>query len=111
VVSDRTNYAIGLHTDLPSRFVSLLFYLSPDQKYRSYVTSLYVPQKTAALKEKNGHHPTENFGCHSRVDYVDNRAVIFPRTDIFHGVEPVPVENSNRRLLIVNVRAPKGAIP
>jgi hypothetical protein len=31
VVSDRTDYAIGPHTDLPSRFVSLLFYLSPDQ--------------------------------------------------------------------------------
>lgn len=112
VVSDRSNYAIGPHTDLPSRLMTLLFYLSPGDEYESYGTSLYVPKDENRLDGGRTHHPFGEFDRHSRVDYVPNRAVIFPRTDkSFHGVEPVPVNDCDRRLLIVNVRAPEGAVP
>lgn len=110
VVSDRSDYKIGPHTDTRARFISLLYYLSPDPKYRSYGTGLYTPKDPAFPVEDRRHYSFEDFNLHSRVDYKSNRVVIFPRTDrSYHGVEPVPVENCDSRLLIVNIRAPEGA--
>ena len=110
VISDRDNYSIGPHTDTEFRFISLLYYLSPDPAYASYGTGLYVPKETAPEIPQNAHAPFDWFHRHSRVDYKPNRLVAFPRSDrSYHGVEPVPVENCDRRLIIVNVRAPEGA--
>lgn len=111
VVSDRSDYKIGPHTDSPARFVSLLYYLSPDPKYRSYGTGLYQPKDSFNFTNYYEHHDFKDFTLHTRVDFKPNRLVIFPRTNrSYHGVEPVPVESCDRRLLIVNIRAPKGAI-
>lgn len=110
VVSDHSNYSITPHTDTKFRFISMLYYLSPDPKYISYGTSLYVPKDPNVRFSHNGHFPNSYFDHHSRIDYKPNRLVAFPRSDrSFHGVEPVPVANCDRRLIIVNVRAPEGA--
>ncbi len=111
VVSDRSNYAIGPHTDSKARFVSMLYYLSPGEQYRSYGTGLYEPKNPDMEINELRHYGFDDFTRHSRVDFVPNRLVAFPRSDrSFHGVEPVPVENCDRRLLIVNIRAPAGAL-
>ncbi|MGY8962863.1 MAG: 2OG-Fe(II) oxygenase family protein [Rhodospirillales bacterium] len=110
VVSDRKGYRIGPHTDSKARFVSMLLYLSPDPKYRSYGTGLYTPRDPKMLVNDRQHYGFEHFNLQARVDYKPNRAVIFPRTDrSYHGVEPVPVADCDRRLIIVNIRAPNGA--
>lgn len=41
LVNDRTNYAIGPHTDLPHRLISLLFYLPKDECQKYLGTSFY----------------------------------------------------------------------
>lgn len=111
IISDHSDYKIGPHTDSKGRFVSMLLYLSPDPKYRSYGTGLYTPKDPQMPVNHVLHHPFEKFNLHSRVDYKPNRVVIFPRTDrSYHGVEPVPVADCDRRLIIVNIRAPDGAI-
>lgn len=111
VVSDRANYAIGPHSDNAQRLISMLYYLSPEQKYRPYGTSLYELKEGEHLETDYRHYPPEKFKRHSRIDYVPNRAVFFPRTPMsFHGVEPVDIEDCDRRLLIVNVRTPEGAL-
>lgn len=110
VVSDHSNYQIGPHTDTRKRFISFLYYLSPDPKYRSYGTSLYTPKDPAMSVNDEKHYEVDEFTLHTRIDYKPNWAVIFPRTDrSYHGVEPIPVPDCDRRLLIVNVRAPQGA--
>lgn len=111
IVSDRSDYKIGPHTDSRARLLSLLYYLSPDSKYRTYGTGLYKPKNPDMPVNDILHHPVSEFDLVSRVEYRPNRLVLFPRTDhSYHGVEPVPVENCDRRLLIVNIRAPEGAI-
>lgn len=111
VVSDRSDYKIGPHTDVPARFISMLFYLSPDPKYRSYGTGLYQPKETFEFIDYGAHNSFDDFTLSTRVDFKPNRVVIFPRTNrSYHGVEPVPVDDCDRRLLIVNIRAPEGAI-
>ena len=110
VVSDRKGYRIGPHTDSKARFISMLLYLSPDPRYRSYGTGLYTPKDPRMLADDSAHYAFEHFDLHTRVDYKPNRVVIFPRTDkSYHGVEPVPVADCDRRLIIVNIRAPDGA--
>lgn len=110
VVSDRKGYEIGPHTDSPQRFISLLYYLSPEPEYESYGTGLYQPKDSFKPTNYRVHHGFEDFELHTRVDFRPNRLVVFPRSDIsYHGVEPVHIEACDRRLFIVNVRAPEGA--
>ena len=111
VVSDRNNYQIGPHTDTEWRFMSLLYYLSPDPKYHSYGTCLYEPKDSAIEVDHRRHYEFQDFNLHSRIDYKPNRLVLFPRTNSsFHGVEPVAVSNCDRRLIIVNIRTPEEAM-
>jgi hypothetical protein len=105
IVSDRTNYAIGPHTDSPARVVSLLFYLPEDAAFRRYGTSFYQPLD-AALRSRGGPHlPFELFRKAKTVEFLPNRLVTFPKSDrCFHGVEPVDLPGIDRRLLIYDVR-------
>ncbi|MFO0207275.1 MAG: hypothetical protein ACK54L_14205, partial [Betaproteobacteria bacterium] len=41
LVSDRTDYAIGPHTDAAHRLITFLFYMPQDDRYRAYGTSLF----------------------------------------------------------------------
>lgn len=105
IVSDRTNYAIGPHTDAPHRVVSLLFYLPEDDTFRRFGTSLYQPLDPAFRCEGGPHHPFSAFRRFSTVAFVPNRLVAFPKSDLcFHGVEAVDLAGIERRLLIYNVR-------
>jgi len=110
IVSDRSGYAIGPHTDSKQRLISILYYLSDDPKYEGYGTGLYQPKDPERTFEHHVHYDFKDFMLAKRVDYKANRALIFPRTDrSFHGVQPAKVDTCDRRLLIVNIRAPEGA--
>jgi hypothetical protein len=110
IVSDRTTYAIGPHTDAPHRRVSLLFYLPEDATFRRFGTSLYQPLDPAFRCAGGPHHPFGLFRRIATVDFVPNRLVAFPKSDrCFHGVERVDLPGIERRLLIYNVRAASSA--
>jgi hypothetical protein len=105
IVSDRTTYAIGPHTDAPHRAVSLLFYLPEDATFRRFGTSLYQPLDPAFRCAGGPHHSFKRFRRVSTVEFVPNRLVAFPKSDrCFHGVERVDLPGIDRRLLIYNVR-------
>ena len=105
IVSDRTRYAIGPHTDAPHRLVSLLFYLPEDATFSRFGTAFYTPCDPAFRCAGGPHHPFERFQRVTTVPFVPNRLVAFPKTDrCFHGVEPVDLEGIDRRLLIYNAR-------
>jgi hypothetical protein len=106
IVSDRTMYAIGPHTDAPHRLVSLLFYLPEDATFSRFGTSLYTPLDPQFRCAGGPHHPFKRFRRVKTVEFVPNRLVLFPKTDrCFHGVERIDLPGIDRRLLIYNVRS------
>jgi hypothetical protein len=110
IVSDRTTYAIGPHTDAPHRRVSLLFYLPEDATFRRFGTSLYEPLDPSFRCRGGPHHDFSRFRRVATMEFLPNRLVAFPKSDrCFHGVEPVDLPGIDRRLLIYNVRAPSSA--
>lgn len=105
IVSDRTAYRIGPHTDSPRRLVSLLFYLPENSDQTVLGTSLYRPRKDGFTDEGGPHLPFEDFVREKTVDFIPNRLVLFPKTNrCFHGVEPVAIPDADRRLLIVDLQ-------
>lgn len=108
IVSDRTNYAIGPHTDAPHRVVSLLFYLPEDATFRRFGTSLYVPSDPQFRCRGGPHHDFGKFRRRCTIEFLPNRLVMFPKSDrCFHGVERVDLQGIERRLLIFNLRRRK----
>lgn len=105
IVSDRTNYEIGPHTDAPHRVVSLLFYLPEDATFRRFGTSFYAPNDPAVRCAGGPHYEFAAFHRCATVEFLPNRLVMFPKSDrCFHGVERVDLTGIERRLLIYNVR-------
>jgi hypothetical protein len=105
LVSDRTDYAIGPHTDAPHRLISFLFYLPEDRRYQDLGTSIYRHKDPDFTCPGGPHHKFEDFERLGTVEFIPNRLMCFVRTDrSFHGVETVSRQDVDRRLLINNVR-------
>lgn len=104
LVRDFSNYAIAPHTDTPSKLVSLLFYLPPDDSKRHLGTSIYVPRDPTVRCEGTRHHPFEPFKLAATMEYLPNSLFAFFKTDAaFHGVEPISEAHVERDLLLYNV--------
>jgi len=105
IVSDRTHYALGPHTDSPRRAASLLFYLPEDSAFQRFGTSLYVPHDPAFRSAGGPHYNVAGFIRVKTIEFVPNRLLMFPKTDrCFHGVEPVDLPDIERRLLLYDVQ-------
>lgn len=105
LVLDKTNYAIGPHTDLPQRLLSMLFYLPHDKSLIRYGTSFYKPKDRSFSCKTGIHHKFEPFDRIGSAPFIPNSVLIFARTNqSFHGVEPIKEEGVERRLLINNIR-------
>lgn len=105
LVSDKTRYAIGPHTDAAHRLITFLFYLPPDERHQALGTSLYTPKDAAFRCAGGPHHSFDRFERLSTVAYLPNRLFLFARTDqSFHGVEPITEAVVDRHLLINNIR-------
>ena len=105
LVRDRTSYAIGPHTDHPSRLMSLLFYLPPDDGLAAHGTSLYVPKNRAFSCPGGPHHRHRDFDLIMTMPYVANALFMFPKTEhSFHGVEEIDIGTAVRDVLLLNIR-------
>ncbi len=105
LVNDKTNYAIGPHTDAPHRLVTFLFYLPADASMRELGTSTYRHKDPAFKCWEGYHYPFDDFKRVSTIEFLPNRLFAFPKTGVtFHGVEPIKRANVNRPLLINNIR-------
>jgi FkbM family methyltransferase len=105
LVSDRTDYSIGPHTDAPHRLISFLFYMPDDRRYQELGTSIYRAKDPEFHCPGGPHYPFENFERLGTVEFIPNRLMCFVRTGrSFHGVEKVSQADVDRRLLINNVR-------
>lgn len=111
-VRDRTNFAIGPHTDSPRKLLSLLFYLPRDASQAHLGTSIYEPLDPAFRCSGGPHYPFEGFRRAATAPYVPNALFVFFRTDrSFHGVEPIRDENVERNLLLYNIYVAKVVPP
>jgi FkbM family methyltransferase len=105
LVNDRTNYAIGPHTDLPHRLISLLFYLPKDESLRYLGTSFYKHNDPNFRCPGGPHYNFEDFARLGSAPFLPNSLLMFVRTGTsFHGVEPIKEQGIERRLLISNIR-------
>jgi len=114
IVSDKTNYAIGPHTDVARRLITFLFYLPKDESLASLGTSIYTPKNPYFESDGSKHFPFEQFDKLTTISFLPNRALIFVRNNrSFHGVEPITMENPARHLVIYNIRIaePQSAQP
>lgn len=104
LVRDRTNYALGPHTDAPYKLLSLLFYLPADDRRPHLGTSLYAPLDPAFRCPGGPHHPFGKFRRIATMAYAPNALFIFFKTDAaFHGVEPVREPSVERNIIQYNV--------
>jgi len=105
LVQDYTNYALGPHTDAPSKVLSFLFYLPSDDSRPHLGTSLYLPKDPNFLCPGGPHYSFDRFRRVYTMPYVPNTLFAFLKThNSFHGVEPVTDPNVRRDLLLYDVR-------
>lgn len=105
LVRDRTNYAIGPHTDAPHRLVSALFYIPADDRWRAHGTSLYVPKDGRFTCEGGPHYAPAPFERMATMEFMPNTLFAFAKTDnSFHGVEPVTDAGIERDVILYAIR-------
>ena len=106
VVLDRTTYALGPHTDTPSKVMSFLFYLPQDDAMAHLGTSIYVPKEAGFESDgSESYHPYDKFHRFATMPYVPNTLFAFVKTpNAFHGVEPIAEAGVERALLLFDIR-------
>lgn len=88
---DRDDYHLGVHLDLPDKFLSILIYLPLDTSNEAGGTSLYKPidkfRNNIIDGNLNYDYFDENeFEFIKKTKFIQNSALIFPATiDSFHG--------------------------
>ena len=105
LVQDYTTYSLGPHTDSPSKVMSFLFYLPPDDTRAHLGTSVYVPRDPQFTCAGGPHHPFDLFRRVYTMPYLPNTLFAFPKTaHSFHGVEPVQDTEVRRDLLLYDIK-------
>ena len=105
IVRDRTNYALGPHTDTPRKLLSMLFYCPEDSRMAHLGTSIYVPLDPDFRCKGGPHYPHKLFQRVITMDYRPNSLFAFFKNDVsFHGVEPITDANVQRDILLYDVR-------
>jgi hypothetical protein len=105
LVQDYTTYALGPHTDTPSKVLSFLFYLPADDSRSHLGTSIYLPKDPNFLCPGGPHHDFDLFRRVYTMPYVPNTLFAFLKTEnSFHGVEPVTDAAVRRDLLLYDIR-------
>ena len=108
LLRDFEDYLLGPHSDRPSKLLSVLIYLAPDETRPELGTSLYLPKDRAFTCEGKKHHKREDFDWVATLPYRPNSLLAFPKSlTSFHGVEPVPTART-RDLLLYDVQFAAG---
>jgi hypothetical protein len=106
IIRDSTTYALGPHTDTPSKALSFLFYLPQDASKAHLGTSIYMPRDAAFVCEGGPHYEFDKFDRMLTMPYVPNALFAFMKTqNSFHGVEPILETEVQRDLLLYDIRA------
>jgi len=109
LVDDRERYALGPHTDAPSKVITLLFYLPDNDAHAHLGTSIYAPRDPSFRCPGTQHHSIDLFDRVVTMPYLPNTLFAFVKTDnSFHGVEPIGDRDYRRHLLLYDVKCKLG---
>ena len=112
LVDDRVRYALGPHTDTPSKVITLLFYLPSDDSRPHLGTSIYAPRDPSFRCPGGPHYPFEQFERVVTMPYLPNTLFAFFKTDnSFHGVEPIRDPDYRRHLLLYDIKCNLADLP
>lgn len=112
LVDDRVRYALGPHTDTPTKVITLLFYLPSDDSRPHLGTSIYAPRDPSFRCPGGPHYPFEKFERVVTMPYVPNTLFAFFKTDnSFHGVEPIRDRDYRRHLLLYDIKCNLADLP
>ena len=112
LVEDRTNYALGPHTDATWKVITVLFYLPKDDLQAHLGTSLYVPKDPTRRCPGGPHYDREGFDRVATMPFKPNSMFAFVKSDnTFHGVEKVLDPDIRRWLLLYDVKVSIAAPP
>ncbi len=110
IVRDKTNYALGPHTDAPHKLLSMLFYCPGDARMAHLGTSIYVPLDPDFRCKGGPHYRHKLFRKVTTMEYKPNSLFAFFKNDhSFHGVEPITDMNVQRDILLYDVRVTPAA--
>ena len=103
LTEDQAGYAIGPHTDAPSRLATILIYVPVDDRSHFAGTSLYVSKNTGSARSVSPvHFKSGDFHRVFTAPFLPNSAfgfVVSPTS--FHGVEKVqPLPTARRQLML-----------
>ena len=102
---DRTRYALGPHTDLPTRYATFLFYCPENEDLRDLGTTIFVPSDRQFTCRGGPHYDISAFEPVFTPPFVPNAMLGFVKSDrSFHGVRPIQRENVRRDLIQYNLR-------
>ncbi len=113
LMRDKESYMLNPHMDSPSKAISALFYMPPDESQIMQGTSVYSLKQDVAAFPGGYHAPRENFELMGTMPFRPNTVFAFPNLqDSYHGVEPFGL-NQNRDVLLYDVKfmAPHGKSP
>ena len=102
LIHDKTNYALGPHTDNEGKVIVILIYFESDleEGKNSLGTSVYIPKSPGFSCTRGIHHKHEDFIRVFSANFQKNNAFSFCRSDkSFHGVEKVQERSVERKLL------------
>ena len=107
LTDDRVGYALGPHTDAPSRLLTILFYVPPTKNEGLEGTSLYVPRAPVeGLREPSPvHRRREDFYRVFTAPFIRDACLGFAvGPTSFHGVERLTDRKSPRRQIQFCIR-------
>jgi hypothetical protein len=103
LIHDKTNYALGPHTDNSEKVIVMLIYFESDNDSKGknhFGTSVYIPKEQGFKCSTGEHHEPGKFIKVFSADFKKNNSFSFCRSDeSFHGVEKVQEKSVERKLL------------
>jgi hypothetical protein len=104
---DRTDYALGPHTDAPHKVLTFLIYLPKDNSDSNIGTSIYRPRNPDFTCQGGPRYDFDSFDRVKTAPYQPNTLFGFVKTSrSFHGVEPITGQVT-RDLLIYDIHLAK----
>jgi hypothetical protein len=106
LVEDITKYALGPHTDITRKVITMLFYLPKDDSQSHLGTSIYLPNDPGFTCPGGPHYNFDGFNRLVTMPFRPNALFAFVKTNnSFHGVEPVIDPDTKRWLLLYDIYA------
>lgn len=97
---DASGYALGVHTDLPSKVFTMLIYMPDDGSIVSSGTNMLVPKQINYTDKTNRLHRSDEFDIYKVTQFKPNNVFCFRRTDnSFHSVTK-HLNSEPRKLLL-----------